>query len=140
MTTSEMKSALVGAWDALLTLTEGPRPGERERLRWTFLPAGLIVGTDAENGQLPPAIGEWTAEGDRFTFWLNAVSNDPSGRPMTVVYGHGEGKLGADRQTLTVTGGSEVYSGTGELLATNRAEVQAARIEAGASSTAGDER
>jgi hypothetical protein len=75
MTTAEIESALVGAWDAHLTLTAGPRPGERERLRWTFLPAGLIIGTGAENGQLPPAIGEWTADGDRFAFWLNAVRN-----------------------------------------------------------------
>jgi hypothetical protein len=140
MTTAEIKSALVGAWDAHLTMTEGPRPGDRERLRWTFLPAGLIVGTDAENGQLPPAIGEWAAEGDRFAFWLNAVQNDPAGRPTSIVYGHGKGTLAADGQTLTVTGGSEVYSGVGELLERNRAEVQATRIEAEASSSRGDGR
>ena len=138
MTTYEITRSLVGAWDAHLTLTEGPRPGDRERLRWTFLAAGLIVGTDADNGQLPPAIGKWTAEGDRFAFWLNAVRNDPDGRPTTVVYGHGEGTLEAGRQTLTVTGGSEVYSGSGELLEANRADVQATRIEAAASSTRGD--
>jgi hypothetical protein len=138
MRTAEIKSALIGAWDAHLTLTDGPRPGERERLRWTFLPAGLIVGTDAENGQLPPAIGEWTAEGDRFAFWLNAVRNDPAGRPTTIVHGHGEGTLAADGQALTVTGGSEVYGGSGELLATNCADVKATRIESG--STSGDGR
>jgi hypothetical protein len=130
MATAEIKSALIGAWDAHLTLTKGPDQGERERLRWTFLPEGLIVGTDAENGQLPPAIGEWTAEGDRFAFWLNAVRNDSAGRPTTVVYGHGEGTLARDGQTLTVTGGSEVYSGTGELLTTNRADAHATRVKA----------
>jgi hypothetical protein len=140
MTTAEIKSALIGAWDAHLTLTGGPRPGERERLRWAFLPAGLMIGTDAENGQLPPAIGEWTVEGDRFAFWLNAVRNDPAGRPTTVVYGHGEGTLAADGQTLTVTGGSEVYGASGELLAANRADVRATRIEADASSTRRDAR
>jgi hypothetical protein len=140
VTTAEINSALVGAWDAHLTFTEGPRPGERERLRWTFLPAGLIIGTDAENGQLPPAIGEWTGDGDRFAFWLNAVDSDPAGRPTSVVYGHGEGTLAADGQTLTATGGSEVYSGSGALLATNCAEVQATRIEADASPTGRDGR
>jgi hypothetical protein len=79
-------------------------------------------------------------EGDRFAFWLNAVRNDPAGRPTTVVYGHGEGTLAADGQTLTVTGGSEVYSASGELLAANRADVQATRIEADASSTRRDAR
>ncbi len=57
MTTAEIDTALVGAWHAHLTFTEGPRQGEHERLRWTFLPDGLIVGTDAENGQLPPRSG-----------------------------------------------------------------------------------
>jgi hypothetical protein len=140
MTTTTTENVLVAAWDAHLTFTEGPRPGERERLRWTFLPEGLIIGTDAENGQLPPAIGEWTAQGDRFAFWLNAVRNDPAGRPTTVVHGHGEGTLAADGQTLMISGGSEVYSGSGELLATNRADVQATRLEAGASPARSDGR
>jgi hypothetical protein len=140
MTTAEIKSALVGAWDAHLTLTDGPRQGEREQLRWMFLPAGLFVGTDADNGQLPPAIGGWTAEGDRFAFWLNAVRNDSAGRPVTIVYGHGEGTLSTDRQTLTVTGGSEFYAGSGELLEANRADVQATRIEDGASPIRSDGR
>jgi hypothetical protein len=130
MTTAEIDTTLVGAWHAHLTFTEGPRQGEHERLRWTFLPDGLLVGTDAENGQLPPAVGEWTAEGDRFSYWLNAVRNDPDGRPRTVVHGHAEGTLAADGQTLTVSGGSEIYGGSGELLATNRADAHATRIEA----------
>jgi hypothetical protein len=129
MTTAEIETALVGAWHAHLTFTEGPRQSEHERLRWTFLADGLIVGTDAENGQLPPAIGEWTASGDRFSYWLNAVRNGRGGRPTTVVHGHAEGTLAADGQTLTVTGGSEVYGESGELLATNSAEAHATRIE-----------
>jgi|SRR6516165_2233469 hypothetical protein len=130
MTTAEIDTALVGVWQAHLTFTEGPRRGEHERLRWTFLREGLIVGTDAENGQLPPAVGEWTAEGGRFSYWLNAVRSDSAGRPTTVVYGHAEGTLAADAQTLTVSGGSEVYGGSGELLATNRADAHATRVKA----------
>jgi len=130
MTTAEIDTALVGAWDVHLTFTEGPQLGQHERLRWTFLPDGVIIGTDAENGQLPPAVGEWTAEGDHFSYWLNAVRNDLAGRPTTVVHGHAEGSLAADGQTLTVTGGSEVYGGDGQLLATNRADVHATRIQA----------
>jgi hypothetical protein len=129
MTTAEIETTLVGAWRAHLTFTGGPRRGEHERLYWTFLADGLIVGSDAENGQLPPAIGEWTAEGDHFSYRLNAVRNDSDGRPTTVVYGHAEGTLAADGQTLTASGGSEVYGGSGELLAINRAEAQATRIE-----------
>jgi hypothetical protein len=129
MTTAEIDTELVGVWQARLTFTEGPRQGEQERLRWTFLPEGMIVGTDAENGQLPPAVGEWTAEGDRFSYWLNAVRNDSSGRPTTIVYGHADGTLAADGKTLAATGGSEVYGGSGELLATNCAEAQATRLE-----------
>ena len=130
MTTAEIDNALVGAWHAHLTFTEGPRHGEHERLRLTFLPDGVIVGTDAENGQLPAGIGEWTAEGDRFSYWLNAVLNEPAGRPTTVHYAHGQGALAADGQAFTVSGGSEVYGGSGELLATNRADADATRIEA----------
>ena len=130
MTTAEIDTALVGVWQAHLTFTKGPRRGEQERLRWTFLPEGLIVGADAENGQLAPAVGEWTAKGARFSYWLNAVRSDSAGRPTTVVYGHAEGTLAADGHTLTVSGGSEVYSGSGELLATNRADAHATRVKA----------
>jgi hypothetical protein len=55
--------------------------------------------------------------------------NDAARRPTTVVYGHADGTLAADQQTLTVTGGSEVCGRTGELLATNRADAHATRIE-----------
>jgi hypothetical protein len=127
MATAKVDSALVGAWDAHLTFTEGPRRGEHERLRWTFLPEGVIVGTDAEGGDLPPAVGEWAADANAFSYWLNAVKNDTEGRPTTVVYGHAEGTLAADGQTLTVSGGSEVYALRGDLLATNRAEAHATR-------------
>jgi hypothetical protein len=129
MATAEFDTALVGAWDAHLTFTAGPRQGEHERLRWTFLPDGVIVGTDPEGGDLPPAVGEWTADGDAFSYWLNAVKNDTAGRPTTVVYGHAEGTLAADGHTLTVSGGSEVYGLRGDLLATNRAEAHATRLK-----------
>jgi hypothetical protein len=125
-------TALVGTWDAQLTFTEGPRQGEHERLRWTFLRDGVIVGTDAEGGQLPPAVGEWAADGDAFSYWLNAVRNDAAGRPTTVVYGHAEGTVAADGHALTVSGGSEIYDRRGNLLATNRAEAHATRIRDGA--------
>jgi hypothetical protein len=130
MTTASTDHSLVGAWHAGLTFTDGPRQNEHERVRLTFLPDGLIVGTDAENGQLPPAIGEWTAEGDRFSYWLNAVMNDPSGRPMTVVRAHAEGTLAADGQAFTLSGGSEFYGGGAELLGANGARAHATRIEA----------
>jgi hypothetical protein len=130
MTTAEIGTALVGAWHVHLTFTDGPQLGKHERLRWTFLPDGLIVGKDAEGGQLPPAIGEWTAEDDRFSYWLNAVRTDLAGRPATIVHGHAEGTLAADGQTLTVTGGSEVYGSNGQLLATNRADAHGTRIRA----------
>ena len=132
MTAAELDNALVGAWDAVLTFTGGPRKDEHEQVCLTFLPDGLIVGTDAANGQLPPAIGEWTAESDRFSYWLNAVLNEPGGRPTVIVYGHGEGTLAADGQAFTVSGGSEVYGGNGELLATNLADACATRLAAGA--------
>jgi hypothetical protein len=128
MTIAKIDTALVGAWDADLTLIEGPSRGEHERLRWTFLPEGVVVGTDPEGRELPPAVDEWTASGDRFSFWLNSVRNDSTGRPTAFVYGHGEGTLAADGRTLTVSGGSEVYGGSGELLEANRAEVRATRI------------
>lgn len=130
MTTADVGTTLVGIWDAHLTFTDGPRRGEHERLRWTFLADGVIVGTDAEGGDLPPAVGKWTVRGDGFSYWLNAVRNNPVGRPMTIVYGHAEGTLATDGHALTVTGGSEIYGGSGDLLATNRADVHATRIKA----------
>ena len=133
MTTADIDNALVGAWHAHLTFTEGARQGEHERLRLTFLPDGVIVGAAAiraDRSQVPPASGEWTAEGDRFCYWLNAVMNDPAGRPRTVVHGHGQGTLAADGQALTASGGSEVYGSNGELLATNQAHLHATRAKA----------
>ena len=64
MTTARIENALVGEWEAVLTFTGGPRKGEHELVRLSFLPDRVIVGTDATNGQLPPAIGEWAADGD----------------------------------------------------------------------------
>ena len=129
---AENNKAIEGEWQALLTFTGGPRQGEHERVRLTFLNDGVILGIDAENRRLPPAIGEWTAESDRFSYWLNAVLNEPGGRPTVIVYGHGEGTLAADGQAFTVSGGSEVYGGNGELLATNLADAWATRLAAGA--------
>jgi hypothetical protein len=128
MTAAGIENALVGEWEALLTFTGGPRRGEHERVRLTFFPAGVIVGTDATYGQLPPAIGEWAADGGRFSYWLNAVLNDPTGRPTVVVYGHGQGMLAADEQAFSVSGGSEVYGGNGEVLARNLADAHATRV------------
>jgi hypothetical protein len=148
MTTASTDHALAGAWRARLTFTEGPRQGEYEPVRLTFtegprqgeyepvrltfLPGGVIVHADeipAESGQLPRGIGEWTSQDDHFSYWFNVVLNDPTGRPAIVVYVHGNGKLAADRQSLTASGGSEVYGSTGELLATNRADLHATRLE-----------
>jgi hypothetical protein len=74
----------------------------------------MIVGTDVEGGELPPAVGEWAVDGNAFSYRLNAVQNDTAGRPTTVVYGHAEGTLAADGRTLTVSGGSEVYGRRGD--------------------------
>ncbi len=126
-------SGLVGAWGAQLTFTDGPRQGTDEPVRLTFLPDGVIVHADeipAENGQLPRGIGEWTADGDRFSYWFNVVLNEPSGRPDHVVYVHGQGTLPTDPQTFTASGGSEVYSSTGELLVTHLADLVATRADA----------
>ena len=87
-------------------------------------------GDHCGRSQVPPASGEWTAESDRFCYWLNAVMNDPAGRPRTVVHGHGQGTLAADGQALTASGGSEVYGSNGELLATNQAHLHATRAKA----------
>ena len=132
MTAATTDNALAGAWRAQLIFTEEPRNGEQEPVFLTCLPGGMIVHADeipAENGQLPRGIGEWTTAGDRFSYWFNVVLNDPTGRPTIVVYVHGSGSLAADRQTLTASGGSEIYASAGELLATNRAELRAARAE-----------
>jgi hypothetical protein len=130
---TNLDNGLVGAWLAHLTFTAGPRQGERERLRMTFLPDGVIVGVSAiraHRGEVPPASGEWTANGDCFSYWLNAVISDVSGRPRRVVYGHARGTLAGDGQSLTASGGSEVYGNNGQLLATNQAELHATRAEA----------
>lgn len=122
----------MGVWDADLTYTDGPREGEHEQLRLTFLPDGVIVGCGRDVGQRrsePPGAGEWTAQEDRFSYWLNAVMNDPSGRPRTVVYAHGEGTLATNGQAFTASGGSEFYEGSGEPLAINRAHLTAIRAE-----------
>lgn len=111
---------------------KGPREGKREPVVLTFLPEGVIVHADkirAENGQLPRGIGEWTVEDGRFSYWFNVVLNDPTGRPTTVVYVHGQGTLAADGQTLAASGGSEVYGSSGELV-THHADVLATRAEA----------
>jgi hypothetical protein len=133
MTTASINHLLVGAWGADLTYADGPREGEHERLRLTFLPDGVIVGRGRDltkRRSEPPGAGEWTAqEDDRFSYWLNAVANDPSGRPRIVVHAHGEGTLAADGQTFTASGGSEFYGGSGVLLAVNRAHVTAIRAE-----------
>jgi len=132
MTTTAIDSALVGPWRAELTFTEGPREAEREPVTLTFLQGGVIVHADeipAGNGQLPRGIGEWTSQDDQFSYWFNVVLNDPTGRPAVVVYVHGEGRLTEDRQTFTASGGSEVYGSAGELLATNRADLQATRVD-----------
>ena len=127
MTTAD-DHPLLGAWHVEVTFTQGPRHGEHERLRLTFLPDGVVVGTDT-GGQLPPAIGEWTAEGDRFFYWLHAVMSDSAGRPKTIVRAHADGVIAADWETFTLKGGSEFYAGNGELLGTNRADAHATRIE-----------
>jgi hypothetical protein len=60
MATTSTSDALVGTWNAQLTFARGPRQGEQERLRLTFLPDGVIVGVaaiGADRGQLPPATG-----------------------------------------------------------------------------------
>ena len=133
MTATSTNHQLVGAWDADLTYADGPREGEHERLRLTFLPDGVIVGCGRDPSQRrsePPGAGEWTAEEEgRFSYWLNAVMNDPSGRPKTVVHAHGEGTLAAGAQTFTASGGSEFYGGSGELLAINGAHLNAIRAE-----------
>ena len=107
--------------------------GEHERLWLTFLPDGVIVGRGrdlARRRSEPPGAGEWTGEAeDRFSYWLNAVMSDPSGRPRTVVHADGEGSLAADGQRFTASGGSEFYGGSGELLAINRAHLNAIRAE-----------
>jgi len=132
MTTTSTDHLLVGTWDADLTYADGARKGEHERLRLTFLPDGVIVGcgrVPSRRRSEPPGAGEWTAEEDRFSYWLNAVMNEPSGRPGTVVHAHGEGTLAADGQTFMASGGSEFYAGGGELLAINRAHLNAIRAE-----------
>ena len=121
MTALTTENAVAGAWRAHLIFTEGPRRGEQEPVFLTFLPGGVIVHADeipAENGQLPRGIGEWTMAGEGFSYWFNVVLNDPAGRPTIVAYVHGSGSLAPDRQTLTASGGSEVYGSAGELLAT----------------------
>jgi hypothetical protein len=94
---------------------------------------GAAAAITADRSQVPPASGEWTAESDRFCYWLNAVMNDPAGRPRTVVHGHGhghgQGTLATDGQALTANGGSEVYASNGKL-ATNQANLHATRAEA----------
>ncbi len=132
MMPASARHALVGAWNAQLTFTGGARQGEDELLRLTFLPDGVIVGYGRTPGRRraePPGAGEWTAEEDHFSYWLNAVVNDPSGRPTTVVHAHGRGTLAPDRQTLIANGGSEVYGPSGELLMINHADLLAARAQ-----------
>lgn len=132
MTTTSTNQALVGSWEAQLAFVDGPRKGEEEPVLLTFLPDGVIVHADriaVQSGQLPRGIGEWTADGDRFSYWFNVVLNQPSGRPENVVYVHGEGTLAGDGQTFGASGGSEVYSGSAELLAIHRADVIATRTE-----------
>jgi hypothetical protein len=132
MTTASTNQTLAGVWRAQLTFTEGPRQGEYEPVRLTFLPGGVIVHADeipAENRQLPRGIGEWTSQDDHFSYWFNVVLNDPTGRPAIVVYVHGKGRLAADRQSLAARGGSKTYASTGELVATNRADLHATRVE-----------
>lgn len=133
MTTTSTNQALACAWDAQLTFVQGPRAGEDEPVLLTFLPDGVIIHADripTDGGQLPRGIGEWTAAGDRFSYWFNVVLNHPSGRPHHVVYVHGEGTLAGDGQTFVASGGSEVYSATGEVGVTHRAELVATRAEA----------
>jgi hypothetical protein len=133
MTTPSTSHALVGVWSGRVSFTDGPRQGENEGVRLTFLPDGVIVGAGevpVGRGQLPPAAGEWTAEGERFAYCLNAVLSDPSGRPTTVVHAHAQGTVAGDGRTLRASGGSDVYGPSGELLLTNRAELYATRMAA----------
>ncbi len=132
MTTTATESPLVGLWRAQLTFTKGPREGGREPVTLTFLADGVIVHADdirVEKDQLPRGIGEWTTDGDSFSYWFNVVLNDPGGRPTIVVYVHGDGTLAPDGRTFTASGGSEVHGSTGELLATNRVDLHATRAE-----------
>ena len=131
MTTIATDSQLVGRWRAQLTFTNGPRAGEREPVTLTFLPDGVIVHADEirpDNGQLPRGIGEWTTEGDSFSYWFNVVLNDATGCPTTVVYVHGDGTLAPDGRTFTASGGGDVYT-SGQLIASNRADLHATRTE-----------
>jgi hypothetical protein len=130
MTTTSTNEALLGAWYAQLRFVEGPREDEDEPVRLTFLPGGVIIHADeipAENGQLSRGIGEWTSEGDSFSYWFNVVFNDSTGRPTIVVHVHGDGTLAPDGRTSTASGGSEIYRADGRLLATNRADLVATR-------------
>ncbi len=83
----------------------------------------------AASGQLPRGIGEWAADRERFSYWFNVVLNTATGRPVTVVYVHGEGTLEPDGRTFTASGGSEVYGSAGQLLAINRADLVVRRAE-----------
>ncbi|HEY2653002.1 MAG TPA: hypothetical protein VGI50_13840 [Solirubrobacteraceae bacterium] len=134
MTTTATDSALVGTWRAQLTFTNGPREGERDPVRLTFLPDGVLVHAGeirTEKNQLPSGIGEWTAEGDSPSYWFNAVLSDPRGFPAIVVYAHGEGTLALGGRTFTASGGSEGYGGGGRLLAIGLADVVATGAQAG---------
>jgi hypothetical protein len=117
-----------------VTFTDGPRRGEAERVRLTFLPDRVIVGASeipVEREKLPPAAGEWSVDENHFSYFLNAVLSDAEGRPTMVVHAHADGTLGGDGHTLTATGGSEVYGPTGELLMRNGAGLHATRVETG---------
>lgn len=133
MTTADIDNALVGAWRAQLTFTGGPRQGTNEQVSLTFLPYRVIIHADqlpADNGQTPRGIGEWTAYETAFSYWFNVVLNDPKGPPRIVVCVHGDGTLAPDGRTFTASGGSEVYSSSGGLLAINHADLVATREEA----------
>lgn len=133
MTPAPANQAMVGAWDARLRFIEGPRKGEEEPVLLTFRPDGVVIHADripAGSGQLPRGIGEWAADGERFLYWFNVVLNQRSGQPDRVIYVHAEGTLAGGRRTFAARGGSEVYSGTGRRLATNRVDVLATRAEA----------
>ena len=142
MTTAETGEALVGAWDAHLMFTSGPRKGADESVSLRFLLDGVIIHADEsplQSGQVPRGIGEWSAEadGNRFSYWFNVVLNDPAGRPTSVVYVHGQGSLAADGRAFSAIGGSEVYRSSEERLATHDVDVQATRADERLRSTRG---
>jgi len=110
----DVHADLQGAWKGEVHFTAGPQAGDIHHEAWLFAEDGLLVHLRTRRG-----IGEWSCEGERFSFAFYEVILNDAGKPHAVVHITASGELAPDRNTFEASGRGDVYGLGGELIASN---------------------